>query len=131
MKSFMLFIALSLSLSAQDRPTLFITPTGDHFEVYLAAALTKKHVPVVLVTDAGSATLVITSIQSPDKTVDGAAIARCAVILFSCGRIVTKETAVQLLKGDIIVWSYAANQKNLKSSAEDIAKHMTKDYFHK
>jgi hypothetical protein len=61
----------------------------------------------VVVRNVESATLVITSVQAADKTVDGAAIARCAVILFSCGHIVTKETAVRLLKGDIIVWSYA------------------------
>jgi hypothetical protein len=30
------------SVSAQERPALFITPTADNFEVYLSAAMTKK-----------------------------------------------------------------------------------------
>ena len=43
-------LLVSTSSTAQDRKTLYITPTSDSFETYLAAAMLKKAVPVTVVT---------------------------------------------------------------------------------
>jgi hypothetical protein len=36
--------------AAQERPTLFVAPTTDGFENFIAAAMIKKHVAVTMVT---------------------------------------------------------------------------------
>lgn len=42
------------------KPTLYITPTEDNFEVYLAAAMTRKKVPVTVTKETEQADLVLT-----------------------------------------------------------------------
>jgi hypothetical protein len=123
------------SVSAQDRPALYITPTGDGFEVYLSAAMIKKKVPVSVVVKDETATLVLkASAVDIQQQSTGSKIARC---LFAyCGGIEDRgSTSVQLLKGDTVVWSYSVNkgrgQKNRQSLAEAVASHLKDEYFHK
>jgi len=52
------FVCDLVAASAQiNYKTLYITPNDDGFEVYLAAAMTKKKVPVTVVTDPASGRL--------------------------------------------------------------------------
>ena len=122
-------------VTAQDRPTLFITPAEDGFETYLAAAMMKKEVPVTLVTKADGATYILkASAVEIRQESTGSKVARC---LFAyCAGIEDKgNTSVQLEKGDTIAWSYAVNkgrgEKNRQSLAEAIAKHLKDDYLSK
>jgi hypothetical protein len=133
----MLFVSLFgvESASTQESPALFITPTSDNLEAFLAAAMTNKQVPVTVVTKEERATLVLmASAVNGQQQSAGARFARCLVA--SCGS--TKDagaTRVQLMQGDTVVWSYAVNkgrgEKNRQSLAEAIARHLKADYFHK
>jgi hypothetical protein len=120
--------------SAQDRPTLFITPTEDNFEVFLAAAMAKKDVPVTVVIKEESASLVLhASAVDIQKQSTGSKVARC-LFAYCAGMEDRGVTTVRLVKGDTVAWSYSVNkgrgQKNRQSLAEAIAKHMKSEYFH-
>jgi hypothetical protein len=120
--------------AAQERQTLFITPTADNFEVYLSAAIVKKHVPVEIVTKEDGAALVLkASAVDVQKQSTGSKVARC---LFAyCDGIEDRgATTVQVVRGDHVQWSYSVNkgrgQKNRQALAEAIAKHLNDEYFH-
>ena len=120
--------------SAQTRPTLFITPTGDNFEVYLSAVMVKKQVPVTVVTKEGVATLVLkASAVEIQQQSTGSKIARC-LFAYCAGIEDSSATTVQVIRGDPVEWSYSVNkgrgQKNRQSLAEAIAKHLKDEYFH-
>jgi hypothetical protein len=126
-------VAHSHRLQAQERPRLFITPTEDGFETYLSAAMIKKEVPVVIVTNEERATLILkaSAVEIQQQTT-GSKVARC-LFAYCAGIEDRGTTSVQLLKGDTIAWSYSVNkgrgQKNRQSLAEAIAKHLKDDYF--
>ena len=94
--------------------TVYITPTGDQFDIYLGAALRKKAVP-------------LTVVEKPENA---------AFILKTTQVETHKETtgSVQLVKDGAILWSYSVNKgrgaKNLQSMAEAMAKHLKSEYFH-
>jgi hypothetical protein len=118
---------------AQDRPTLFITPTEDNFEVYLSAAMVKKQVPVVIVTKEDGASLVLkASAIDVQKQSTGSKFARC-LFAYCAGIEDRGASTVQVLKGERVEWSYSVNkgrgQKNRQSLAEAIAKHFKDEYF--
>jgi len=119
--------------SISSRPTLFITPTDDNFEVYLSAAMIKKEVPVTVVTKEDSAVLVLkASAVTIEKQSTGSKFARC-MFAYCAGIEDRGATTVQILKGDQVEWSYSVNkgrgQKNRQSLAEAIAKHLKDEYF--
>ncbi len=130
-------ILLLLLLLAQTpqavKPTLYITPTEDNFEVYIAAAMSKKKVPVVVTKNPEHADLVLTtSGVEIQKQSTGSKIARC--LFMYCGGIEDRgTTSVEVTRGDTVVWSYSVNkgrgQKNRQSLAEAIAKHFKDDYL--
>lgn len=120
--------------SAQERPTLFVTPTVDNFEVYLSAAIMKKQVPVVVVTKEDGAALVLkASAVDVQKQSAGSKFARC-MFAYCAGIEDSGSTTVQLVKSDTIAWSYSVNKgrgkKNRQALAEAIAKHLKDEYFH-
>lgn len=123
----------AIGIEAQRQQTLFITPTEDGFENYLSAAMQKKRVPVVVVTKEEGADLVLkASAIEVQQQSTGSKFARC--LFASCAGIEDRGvTSVQLLKGDIVAWSYSVNkgrgQKNRQSLAEAIAKHFKSDYL--
>ena len=133
----MLFVSLFgvQSASTEESPALFITPTADNLEAFLAAAMTNKQVPVTVVTKEERATLVLmASAVNVQQQSAGGRFARCLV--GSCGSMKDAgATKVQLLQGETVVWSYAVNkgrgEKNRQSLAEAIARHLKADYFHK
>lgn len=125
-------ISVSFAQSAPTdraaRPTVYIEPQQG-FETYIAAALTKKNVPVDVVTDANNATYILKSAPVEiQKESTGSKVMRCAFL--SCAGIEDKGTvSVQLVESGSgkELWAYSVNKqkggKNEQSMAEAIAKH--------
>jgi hypothetical protein len=132
---FLLFVA-SMSFAQLARPTVYIEPQQG-FETYLAAAMSKKNVPVDVVTDQTKATYVLKSAPVEVKSEStGGKIARC---LFAyCAGIEDKgNVSVQLIETSStkMLWAYSVNKqrgggKNQQSMAEAVAKHF-KEFLEK
>ena len=117
-----------------EKPMVFIATTGDDFNVYLAAAIVKKGVPVTLVEKQEDADFILkASVVEVQKVGSGTKVLNC---LFAyCGGNADKgSTSAQLVKDGLIAWSYSVNkgrgEKNKQALAEAIAKHLKNDYFH-
>jgi hypothetical protein len=135
-----LLVPSSAAVAAQGqvhgKPSVYITPSDDGFEVYVAAAIMKKDVPVTVLSKPENATYTLKgSSVDVQKETGTSKVMRC---LFAyCAGIEDKaSTSVQLIDSDgAIVWSYAVNKgrgaKNRQSMAEAIAKHLRSDFFHK
>ena len=129
-----LMLCLLLVQSPQaTKPTLYITPSEDNFEVYLAAAMTKKKVPVTVIKKAEEADLVLTTAGVEiQKQSTGSKIARC-LFVYCAGIEDRGTTSVEVTHGSTVVWSYSVNkgrgQKNRQSLAEAIAKHLKEDFL--
>jgi len=134
------FVALLLScltstvFAQTEPPAIYVAPTSDGFEVYIAAAIRKKAVPAVVVDKPENAAYTLKPAQiQVHKETTGSKVMKC---LFAyCADIDDKaSTSVQLVdsKG-VIVWSYAVNKgrgaKNQQSMAEAIAKHLKSEFF--
>src|SRR5208282_2671421 len=126
----LLLLFASLTCFGQvARPTVYIEPQQG-FETYLAAAISKKNVPVDVVTDQTRANYVLKAAPVEIKTEStGGKIARC---LFAyCAGIEDKgNVSVQLIAASStkMVWAYSVNKqrggsKNQQSMAEAGAKH--------
>src|SRR6202795_1190860 len=133
MKKFGLLLLLFASVSSfaqLARPTVFIEPQQG-FETYLAAAVSKKNVPVDVVADQTKATYVLRAAPVEIKSEStGGKIARC---LFAyCAGIEDKgNVSVQLIQTSStkVLWAYSVNKqkggsKNSQSMAEAVAKHL-------
>jgi hypothetical protein len=131
-----LVFSVTSALAAQatgQQETVYITPGDNQFEVYIAAAMHKKDVPLTIVNKQENADYVLTASSVVEKSeTTGSKVARC---LFAyCAGIEDKaSTAVQLAdRSGAIVWSYAVNKqrggKNFQSMAEAIAKHLKDAY---
>lgn len=132
---FVLTLLVAALAGAQEPETVFITPTPDNFEVYLAAAIVKKGVPVTVVTKPELATYVLTASQvDVQKQSAGSKFARC-LFAYCAGIADSGSTSVQVTKADAVVWSYSVNkgrgQKNRQSLAEAVAKHFKSEHFGK
>ena len=134
----LVFLLGSIAGFAQaPRPSVYIAPQ-DGFETYLAAAMTKKHVPIDVVTDEKKATYVLKSAPLEIKQEStGGKIARC---LFAyCAGIEDKgNVSVQLIEtgSSKMLWAYSVNKqrggsKNQQSMAEAVAKHLKGFLEHK
>lgn len=114
--------------AALDKPIpsgarVFIAPVEGGFENYLAAAIQKKNVPIVVVTARDKAEFEISGVAETEK-------AGWAKILFT-GSAASKEQAgikIVNLKSDEVVFAYAVHKSNSargkQSAAEACAKHM-------
>ena len=131
-----LLLVAPMSFAQAARPTIYIEPQNG-FETYVAAAMTKKHVPADVVTDRSKAIYVLKSapIQIKQESTGGK-IARC---LFAyCAGIEDKgNVSVQLIETNSskMLWAYAVNKqrggsKNEQSMAEAVAKQV-KEYLSK
>jgi hypothetical protein len=130
---FLLLVCSATSFAQLARPTVYIEPQSG-FETYLAAAISKKNVPVDVVTDQTKATYLLKAAPLEIKTEStGGKIARC---LFAyCAGIEDKgNVSVQLIEASStkMLWAYSVNKqrggsKNSQSMAEAVAKHL-KDY---
>ena len=135
MKKFGLLLVFAASLSCfGQQPTVYIEPQQG-FETYLAAAISKKNVPVDVVTDQTKANYVLKSAPVEIKTEStGGKLARC---LFAyCAGIEDKgNVSVQLIgtSSTKVMWAYSVakqrgGSKNSQSMAEAVAKHL-KDFI--
>jgi TolB-like protein len=125
------------SLAQLARPTVYIEPQNG-FETYLAAAISKKNVPVDVVEDKSKASYVLKSAPIEIKTEStGGKIARC--LFASCVGIEDKgNVSVQLIDSSSskMLWAYSVNKqrggsKNQQSMAEAVAKHLKGFIEHK
>jgi hypothetical protein len=126
-----------VSFAQLARPSVYIEPQNG-FETYLAAAISKKNVPVEVVTDETKATYTLKSAPIEIKSEStGGKIARC--VFASCAGINDKGTAsVQLIEtsSSKMLWAYSVNKqrsgsKNEQSMAEAVAKHLKEFVEHK
>jgi hypothetical protein len=136
-------LAFSLGLAPQaipsplDGPTVYIAPSGG-FEVSIAAAIQKRHVPVQLVTVESEAEYVLApSAVEVHKESGTSKLVRC-VFAYCAGIEDTGAVSVQLVERSShrVAWAYqVAKQRpggrNRQSMAEAIAKHMKKEVFQK
>ncbi|HEX4346936.1 MAG TPA: hypothetical protein VHZ73_05150 [Vicinamibacterales bacterium] len=124
-------LCASIGLTAQAvRPAIFISPTGDGFDVYIAAAIQKKNVPATVVAEPKKATLTLKAAQVEyQKESKGMKVAKC--LIQACANTGDKGSAsVQLLDNrGSIVWSYAVDgdDTSKKELAEMIASKLKKD----
>jgi hypothetical protein len=128
----LLAIGMTSASAQTTRPAVFIPPTGDGFESYLAAAMVKKGVPVTVVDASERATLTLRAGRvQVQKETGRMKVMKC--VMQSCANTEDKASAaVQLVNHEgTVVWSYAVDgdRGEEKSMAETIAKHLKNDYF--
>jgi TolB-like protein len=135
--AFSLFLSSVASFAQVVRPAVYVAPQNG-FETYLAAAISKKNVPVDVVTDETKATYTLKAAPVEIKTEStGGKIARC--LFASCVGIEDKgSVSVQLIEASSskMVWAYSVNKqkagdKDEQSMAEAVAKHLKEFVNHK
>jgi hypothetical protein len=127
----LLLLLASLSCFGQvARPTVYIEPQQG-FETYLAAAISKKAVPVDVVTDQTRANYMLKAAPVEIKSEStGGKIARC--MFAYCAGIEDKgNVSVQFIDANStkVLWAYSVakqkgGSKNSQSMAEAVAKHL-------
>ena len=96
----------------------------------IAAALLKKQVPVVVVTDRGKSRWTIKSISSQKEDSTGTKIAKLA---FGGGGFTQFEGTIQVIDNEAssVLYAYSVKKGNFQSAAEAFAKHFKGDYLEK
>jgi TolB-like protein len=134
---FALILCSITGLGQTARPAIFIEAQNG-FETYLAAAISKKQVPVDVVMDQTKATYLLKSAPIEIKSEStGGKVARC--LFASCAGIEDKgNVSVQLIEASSskMMWAYSVNKqrggsKNSQSMAEAVAKHLKQYVEHK
>jgi polyisoprenoid-binding protein YceI len=141
-----IFIALFSSIVvAADPPRVYIqaTETVDgsnskdkakqvDFGTAIAAALLKKKVPVVVVTDPSKAQWTITSASSQKEDSTGTKVAKLAFGGWG-GGFTKFEGTIQVINNEssAVVYAYNVKKGNFQSAAEAFAKHFHNDYLKK
>jgi hypothetical protein len=146
MRAFAFCIALLAATTAvaADMPRVFIeaTETVDagnskdkakhvDFGSALAAAILKKEVPVLVVTDRSKAQWTIKSVSSQKEDTTGTKVAKLA---FGFGGGFTKfEGTIQVVDNESsgVLYAYNIKKGNFQSAAEAFAKHFKSDYLKK
>jgi hypothetical protein len=102
---------------------VYIGPIEGGYDIYLAAAMQKKEVPIVLVTDPAKADFELSGVNESEK-------AGWAKVVFWGNTSSKEEASVKLvdLKAGRVVWGYNVNKgssaRGKQSSAEACAKHL-------
>ena len=102
---------------------VFIGPIESGYDIYLAAAMHKKQVPIVMVTDREKADYELSGVSESEK-------AGWAKIVFWGNTSSSEQASVKLvdLKSGTVVWGYNVNKsssaRGKQSSAESCAKHL-------
>lgn len=144
-KSVLLALALLASPAvAQDMPRVFVHSSetvdasnsrdkGKHidFGASISAALVKKKVPVMVVTDVTKAQWVIKSVSSQREDSTGTKIAKIA--FFGGGGFTKFEGTIQVIdiESSGVLFAYNVKKGNFQSAAEAFAKHLHNDYLKK
>ena len=125
------------SAYGQSGPTVYIKASNE-FSTALAAALIKKNVPVVVVTDPAKAEYILQAAPVDSKSEStGSKFARC--MFADCiGMNGYSSVAVELLraKDSAVLWAYQVRKANsgplgIQSLSEAVAKHLKHDYLDK
>jgi hypothetical protein len=129
MRSVILALALSIAAFAAENQTtrIYIEPMNG-YESYIAAAIVKKHVPVVVTEDRDRADFVITSAVTEKEESTGSKIARCA-FAYCVGINGSQTVSIRLVnpKAKEVIFAYnvrKAGAANYQSSSEAVAKHL-------
>lgn len=134
---FALFLSSVASFAQVARPAVYVEPQNG-FETYLAAAISKKNVPVDVVTDQTKATYTLKAAPVEIKSEStGEKVTRC--LFASCAGIEDKgSVSVQLIEASSskMVWAYAVNKQRIgakdeQAMAEAVAKHLKEFVEHK
>jgi len=102
---------------------VFITPLENGYHIYLAAAIQKKQVPIIIVTDKSRADFELTAVTESEK-------AGWAKMLFLNSGASAEQASMQLvnIKTGTVVFGYNVNKSNSvrgkQSSSEACAKHL-------
>ncbi len=102
---------------------IFISPLENGYHIYLAAAIQKKQVPVVLVIDKSRADFELTAVTESEK-------AGWAKMLFLSSGASAEQASFQLvnIKSGTVSFGYNVNKSNSnkgkQSSSEACAKHL-------
>ena len=102
---------------------VFIGPIEGGYDIYLAAAMHKKQVPIVIVTDRAKADYELSGVSESEK-------AGWAKIVFWGNSSSNEQASVKVvnLKTGTVVWGYNVNKsssaRGKQSSAESCAKHL-------
>lgn len=101
------------------------------FGAALAAALTKKQIPVTIVTDKAKSqwTIASTSAQKEDST----AIKVTKILAWGGGSFTQFEGTIQVIDNEssAVLFAYNVKKSNFQSAAESFAKHFNDDYLRK
>ena len=130
--------------SAQDRPRVFVAAaeTVDasnskdkakqiDFGVALSAALMKKEVPVLVVTDSTKADWIIRSASSQREEKAGTKIFKFAMGDYSGNTHFEGTIQVIDIQSSAVLYAYNVKKGNFQSAAEAFAKHFKGDYLEK
>lgn len=102
---------------------VYIGPIEGGYDIYLSAAMHKKEVPIVIVTDKSKADFELSGVTESDK-------AGWAKIVFWGNTSSAEQASVKMvnLKSSSVVWGYNVNKgssaRGKQSSAEACAKHL-------
>lgn len=135
---------LMSALQMQERPRVFVasSETVDasnakdkakqvDFGVALSAALLKKNVPVLVVTDSTKAQLIIRSASSQREEKAGTKIFKMAMGDYSSNSHFEGTIQVIDIQSSAVVFAYNVKKGNFQSAAEAFAKHFKGDYLEK
>ena len=145
MKSVLLALTLfASSATAQEVPRVFVHPSetvnasntrdkGKHidFGASISAALVKKKVPVLVVTDVTKAQWEIKSVSSSKEDSTGTKVAKLLVL--GGGSFTKFEGTIQVIdiESSAVLFAYNVKKGNFQSAAEAFAKHLHNDYIKK
>ena len=141
---FALFQSTATVVRAADLPRVYIeaNETTDasnskdkakhvDFGSAIAAALLKKEVPVLVVTDLRKAEWTIKSVSSQKEDSTGTKVAKLAFGLG--GGFTNFEGTIQVIENEssAVLYAYNVKKGNFQSAAEAFAKHFKGDYLEK
>ena len=141
---FLSFLAV-MSTIAADKPRVFVVASetvdasnsrdkAKHvdFGTALSAALTKKDVPVMVVTDATKSQWTIKSVSSQKEDSTGTKVAKIALLGAFSGDFTKFEGTIQVIdnQSSAVLFAYNVKKGNFQSAAEAFAKHF-KGYLEK
>ncbi len=122
--------AQTSSAPSQDSDTrippgsrLYISPVEGGYDIYLSAAMHKKEVPLIIVTDKSKADFELSSVTESEK-------AGWAKMFFIGSTSTAEQASVKVvnLKTGVVVFGYNVNKSNSargkQSSSEACAKHL-------
>lgn len=137
-------VLFASTVAAQDKPRVYIDATetvdasnSQHkgkqvdFGSALSAALMKKQVPVVVVTDQSKAQWIIKSASSQKEDGTGTKIAKMA--LFGSSNFTQFQGSIQVvdIESSAVLYAYNVKKGNFQSAAEAFAKYFKGDYLEK